>query len=110
MISLFVDGYYNLYTCIQTILGVEQQEDTWRKQPVNGGDEVEELPERVHVFVPAPYREHVVCELVYVVPNLSYGLVRVQVPLRHPTVTDDHSAGFDPVTNNSHQRSARIDI
>ena len=29
--------------------------------------------------------------------------VRVQIPVRRPAVTVDRSAGFDPVTNNSHQ-------
>jgi hypothetical protein len=29
--------------------------------------------------------------------------VRVQIPVRRPAVTDNRSAGFDPVTYNSHQ-------
>jgi hypothetical protein len=30
--------------------------------------------------------------------------VRFYVPVRRPSITDDCSAGFDPVTKNSHQR------
>ena len=39
------------------------------------------------------------------------GLVRVamclQILVRRPAVTEDRSAGFDPVTNNRHQRVSR---
>jgi hypothetical protein len=31
-------------------------------------------------------------------------MVRVQIPVRRTAVTDNRSAGFDPVTSNSHQR------
>ena len=38
-----------------------------------------------------------------VIHSLVCLTVRFNVPLCRPAVADDRSAGFDPVTNNSHQ-------
>ena len=95
-------------------------------------DDVDEVCELVHIFTLTPRGEHVVGEMINIIThpvvwieeglhttppaldgvrmspstliNETGGMVRVQIPVRRTAVTDNRSAGFDPVTYNSHQR------